>query len=463
MSKAKLLAPFLLSTLTLTLPLATAGCGGDDSSVCDPAAQTGCDDGLVCENVENDGTPVCATPLVVQGRVFDLADDGAIAGARLVLLDPNSAPLGAVAVSGDDGRYELRVPTTRHADGTPVAQQVTLRADAATYQSFPSGVRTALPIDTGGAVDEDGKLVVTSALTDVGLLALPAGAGTGSIAGHVEVPASHGGVLVVAESGASGFTAIADADGDFVVYNLPAGDYQVAAYALGSSWAPASVTLAAAEEGHVDLALDARALGSVDGSVQIVNGGGASTTSVLLVVESTFEDSLGRGATPPGLRVGDVEGAYHLDGVPAGRYVVLAAFENDGLVRDPDTSIGGTATLHIEVASGQPTTVEGFKITGALGLVGPGADAPEAVSATPTLRWQDDSSEDEYAIVVLDSLGQTVWETSMPGVSGGSPELVYAGPALEAGMYYQFRVTSLKNGVPLARSEDLRGVFFLAP
>jgi hypothetical protein len=463
MNQAKLLAPFLLTALTLTLPLATAGCGGDDSSVCDPAAQSGCDDGLVCENVENDGTPLCATPLVVQGRVFDLADDGAVAGARLVLLDPNSAPLGAVAVSGADGHYELRVPTTRHADGTPIAQQVTLRADAATYQSFPSGVRTALPIDTGSATETDGKLVVASALTDVGLLALPAGAGTASIAGNVEVPASHGGVLVVAENGQTGYSAIADADGDYVLYNLPAGDYQVAAYALGSSWAPASVTVAAGAEGHADLALDDRALGRVDGTVQIVNGGGASTTSVLLVVESTFEDALGRGATPPGLRVGNVDGAYHLDGVPAGHYVVLAAFENDGLVRDPDTSIGGTATLHIEVTSGQPTTVDGFKITGALGVVGPGADAPEGVTATPTLRWEDDSSEDEYAVVVLDSLGQTVWEKSVPGVSGGNPELVYAGPALEVGMYYQFRVTSLKSGVPLARTEDLRGVFFVAP
>jgi hypothetical protein len=464
MSQAKpLLAP-LLFALTLPLPLAlAAGCGGDDSSACDPAASSGCDNGLVCETVENGGTPLCATPLVLQGRVFDLADDGAIAGARLVLLGPSFAPLGAVAVSAADGSYELRVPTTRHADGSPIAQQVTLRADAATYQSFPSGVRTALPIDTGSAALQDGKLVLASALTDVGLLALPAGAGTASLAGHLEVPASHGGVLVVAQSGASGFSAIADADGDFVVYNLPAGDYQVAAYALGSSWAPADVTVAAGEAGHVELALDARALGSVDGTVQIVNGGGAATTSVLLVVESTYEESLGRGATPPGLRVGGVSGAYHLDGVPEGSYVVLAAFENDDLVRDPDTSIGGTATLHLEVASGATTTVPGFKITGALGVVGPGADAPEAVSTAPTLRWQDDSSEDEYAIVVLDSLGQTVWETSVPGVSGGEPELVYAGPALAVGMYYQFRVTSLKNHVPLSRSEDLRGVFYFAP
>lgn len=461
MSQAKPLASLLFVPLALPLAL-VAACGSDSSSTCDPAAQTGCDDGLVCENVENGGTPTCYPPLELSGRVFDLADDSAIAGARLVLLDPNHAPVSQVAVSGADGAYTLRVPTTRHADGTPIAVQVTLRADAATYQSFPAGLREALPIDTGTAVDQGGKLVVASALTDVGLIALPAGAGDASLAGHVEIPADHGGVLVVAETGGHGASAIADRNGDFVIYNLAAGDYQVSAYAHGSSWAPASITLVAATEGRVDLALDGGALGTVDGTVQLVNATGATVTSVLLVVESTYEDALGRGATPPGLRLGDVSGAYHFEGVPAGHYVVLAAFENDGLVRDPDTSIGGTATLHIQVAGGQVTTVDGFKITGALAVVGPGADAAEAVTGTPTLSWQDDSSEDEYDIVVLNALGKVVWEhTILGGVSSGTPELVYGGPALEPGMYYQFRVTSLKNGVPLSRSEDLRGVFFV--
>jgi hypothetical protein len=37
-------------------------------------------------------------------------------------------------------------------------------------------------------------------------------------------------------------------------------------------------------------------------------------------------------------------------GVPDGKYVALAAFENDGLVRDPDTSIGGTQIVHLTVS-----------------------------------------------------------------------------------------------------------------
>jgi hypothetical protein len=39
-------------------------------------------------------------------------------------------------------------------------------------------------------------------------------------------------------------------------------------------------------------------------------------------------------------------------------------------------------------------------------------------------------------------------------------EVPYEGPALEPGTLYQFRATSIKQGgTPLARTEDLRGVF----
>lgn len=37
--------------------------------------------------------------------------------------------------------------------------------------------------------------------------------------------------------------------------------------------------------------------------------------------------------------------------------------------------------------------------------------------------------------------------------------LEYGGPALEAGMIYQFRATSIKDGTPISQTEDLKGVF----
>ena len=77
------------------------------------------------------------------------------------------------------------------------------------------------------------------------------------------------------------------------------------------------------------------------------------------------------------------------------------------------------------------------------------------------LMWADDSSEDTYRIEVFDSYGESIMDTTIPGVSGGTPQIQYNGPALEPGMYYQFRATSIKDGIAISRTEDLRGVFYV--
>lgn len=45
----------------------------------------------MCEAVSG-GEPACFAPVVLRGSVFDLEDDGAVAGARIVGLDVNGAP-----------------------------------------------------------------------------------------------------------------------------------------------------------------------------------------------------------------------------------------------------------------------------------------------------------------------------------------------------------------------------------
>jgi hypothetical protein len=217
----------------------------------------------------------------------------------------------------------------------------------------------------------------------------------------------------------------------------------------------------------VDLVADTAALATVTGDVSFVNAG-SNVTSVVLVVKSTFDVNLARGEVPRGLRAANVTGKYEIKDVPAGSYVVLAAFENDGLVRDPDTSIGGTATQEITVASAA-LTVTGFKITGALDVVSPGATAAEPVSGTPSFVWKDDSSEDGYLVVVYDTFGKKIWEKAdVPLVTGsGNVTQAYGGPALTPG-YYQFRAYSWrdkKGGTGgktyIAATEDLKGVFIV--
>jgi hypothetical protein len=198
-----------------------------------------------------------------------------------------------------------------------------------------------------------------------------------------------------------------------------------------------------------------------------VNPGAGKGTSYILVVESTFDETLARGETPPGLRAPEgtelvSSGSWVIEGVPAGKYKVLGAFENDRLVRDPDLSQGNTEIVRVEVTAGQSVEAPSFKITGSLDVISPGAEGPEEVTGTPVFSWVDDSSEASYRLDVFDTFGKIIWTVPVPGSSGSNPEVIYEGPALESGMFYQFRVTSFDGkDVPLSMTEDLKGVFFL--
>ncbi len=471
--------------LLAVLPLAyliTACGGGSGGSSCDATAKTGCDEGQICEFTTS-GTG-CFDPITVRGNVFDLATKAGIEGARVVALDANGAVASDVAITDADGNYELETSAKRDDEGNPAAgESVTLRADAAGYQTFPGGVRQALPIDIieGIAATEAAKadFIIDIALTDIGLVELEAGAGTASIYGVVDLPEGTKGALVVAESSPTmGYTAIADRDGNYRIFNLPAGTYTVTAYVQDANYDPGSATLAAGEEAEVNLSMNENAPATLLGKVNIVNPGAGDATSIILVVKSTFDANLVRGETPPGLRAPEpgiapnVTGAFTIEGIPTGTYLILAAFENDFLVRDPDTCIAGTTILEQAFSSGQTVDLssDSFKITGSLDVISPGASGPETITTTtPTLSWVDDSSEDAYTLIVLDSFGNKVWETTIPGSSGVDPSVTYdadgtgagTATALQSGMYYQFKATSSKGGCELSQTEDLKGVFYV--
>lgn len=452
---------------------ALAGCGGGEPTTCTLGERTGCAEGLVCEAVEG-GDPACFAPVVIEGRVLDALEGTGIAGARVVAVDANGAARSSVVLSAADGAYSLPVAARRAADGSAVADQLTLRADAAGYQTYPTPPRAPIPVELSGATDADGDgdAEVVSAATDIALLPREDVAGTARVAGTLEA-SDPGGALVIAEVGgravASGITA---EDGSFVLFDVPVGAATIDAYRAGLAVAAASVTVVAPETAGVVLVGRAEGLGTVTGSVQIVNAPGGSRTSVILVVESTFVENVARGEAPPGLRAAPVTGAFTIDGVPPGRYVALAAFENDGLVRDPDTSIGGTAIVHVEVPDGGGVVElgESFKVTGALAVRSPGAEVVETIAtAEPTFRWEDDSSEDGYELRVFDAFGNLVHENTMlPRVTGsGDVTYTWTGATLEPGMLYQFRAWSFHDEasghVLISATEDLRGAFVYEP
>ena len=72
---------------------------------------------------------------------------------------------------------------------------------------------------------------------------------------------------------------------------------------------------------------------------------------------------------------------------------------------------------------------------------------------------------DEDTLELYDAYGNLTWQNPMvPAVNGGNVSVTYDGPALQKGMYYQFRATSWRTpgGTPgpISQTEDLRGVFY---
>lgn len=482
---------YLLNSVLYIMMLFSVGlsCGGGSGSSCDPVAQTGCDSGQVCEPVI-DGSTACFEPVTLRGTVIDPETGLPIEGARVVALDANNSAASLVVITDANGNYEIQVFSTRDADGNPISK-ITLRADADGYQTFPGGARPPFPIDLSAAIMDAEGFVLDGELTEIALVELPPGSPTGSISGTVEIPEDRTGVLIVAEltNGdpcpalpENDCTALAGEDGSYTIFNLPIGTYSVVALVNGYNYDPVVTNLLDGEDISVAaLAINGNQTATLDGKVNIVNPGMGEATSVILVVKSTLikvESALLpgvpvliRGATPPGLRVADVTGNFTMEGIPEGDYVILAAFEDDFLVRDPDICIAGTQILEQTFASGETVDLSNnpFKITGSLDNISP--DGNEIVGSNPTFTWEDDSSEDKYQLTVLDSFGNIVCDTEVPKESGTNPSVDYAtecagSDPLESGKFYQVHVFSVKDlggqcteDHAISSSEDLRGVF----
>ena len=464
-------------------------CGsGSHGSSCDPGAQTGCEAGLVCEAVQG-GSPACFAPVLVRGSVADATTAALLNGARVVALDANRAPLSTVQITANDGTadgaYEVKLARVTRSDATgkPAAASITLRADKQAYQTFPGGIRTALPIELAGATLASGSWVVSGPLTALKLTPLTAG-GTAFIHGSVAAAPSGAGLLVVAEpapGGAgpqTGFTGVADDAGAYAIFNLDAGtQYVVTAYAKGANYVPVTTAaLVNGDNGVSTLALGSGAGATVTGGL-IFNNGASASIQATLVVQSTYVPNLDRGETPPGLTVAADASGYSFSGVPDGKYVVLAPFGLTGDVRDV-SGTGNTAAPEVTVQGGAVVgSPPSFKIIPAVDLLtiagtSVGATPVTVTTGTPTFAWQKgsvDSSAATYRVLVFDWLGNPLWSHDMAATMSDSVQ--YAGTtALQAGMSYQLRILAIKEATPvpatftqLSQTEDVTGVFTYQP
>lgn len=155
-------------------------------------------------------------------------------------------------------------------------------------------------------------------------------------------------------------------------------------------------------------------------------------------------------------------GNWEIPNVPDGEYTVLVAWENDGLVLDPDTAIGGGTLVKVFV-SGADKDAGSFKLTGALDVESP----PDGATASlpVTFVWSDDSSEDHYEVEVFGQSGNLVYNNLLVPPVSGQPNVThtYGGSPLSSGETYQFVAYAVSSASSrITRTENLRGVF-IAP
>lgn len=463
----------LLALIALIAPPLLTACDDDDDEPPPCVTDGDCPGDRACATVEGEDELQCIAPVHITGQVIAAEDGAGIADARVLALGANGEARTGVVFTDADGFYSLPVSMDRTAEGRPLSEQLTLRVDAAARQPFPVPPRVALPLDLAEATldggdddsDADDRWTIENAATTVSLFELPPAARGVTVSGYVDHDAP-GGVLLLAEAGGRAVSSsIVDLDRGFVLYDVPPGDVTLVGYRAGLHVPPTDLDVG--DGGAESVVLQAEGTdGVVQGSVSIVNAPGGSQTTVILVPDSAFDAQVVRGPAVAGLRAAPVSGGFTIDAVPPGRYAVLAAFENDDLVRDPDTGIGGTAIVRVDVGAGESVDLAaGFKVTEALAVRGPGAERIDRVQGAPVvMSWADDSSEDGYELRVYDAFGVLVHsDLDVDRVTGSDTVSARWDGPLEPGMIYQFRAASYRDDGDARRyislTEDLRGVF----
>jgi hypothetical protein len=395
-----------------------------------------------------DGSSAPATPVV---------------NANIQVIDATSGlPIGSLT-SGIDGS----------ASGLFLQQSVQLKVSAQGYSPSPSANVPPLPISLTPL--NDTPVTITLQPLDP---SLQLGSISGRIFDHLNNPLN--GVLVIAEDGSGTNIAVnSDHNGDYRLYNVPAGDITLMAWLAGYNF-PGSgpLTLANGESlSGQNLIAAGVASGSINGHVSFTATSGDIVDITLL--------HPGSRQVLPGMRVyTNSSASYAMVGVPNGTFEIIASLENDGYVLDPDTSVTQGVPV---VTINNDAVIKDFKVTGSITLSSPppftGSALPE-LSSLPVFSWVKDSSyasAEEYVVEVVDESSDTIWGGFGPApaftpqvtvTQGDTPTITYNSDGtatlspLIAGKVYQLRVYAKKAdaGDPrgyklLSASETLDGLF----
>jgi hypothetical protein len=404
---------------------------------------------------KNDDTPTTGS---LKGTVTNSSNSQAISGARIIVYDANTnAPTENLVLSGSDGKYAINL--------SPGTYYLNLGKQG--FNGIPAAGITpvSVTVEAGKEVINDFQMQPTS-ITNGGYI-------TGKVTSNGNALPN---VLVVAGNGSTGYSSVSAKDGSYIIYNVPAGSYQVQGYSSDYSSPVLNATVTAnAESAGNNIAMTSGVSGSVSGTVTFLatNNGEVDVTLTNPFTKETI----------PGLVTKTLAGIYSIGKVPNGTYIVRASFSNDSYVVDPDWILrNGEPKVTVSGSS----VSQNFSVTGAVRLVSPTNDStttkPIVISSlTPTFTWTAYSSTADYVIEVSDINGNVIWGGFTKGtaitkniiIPKSQLSIIFnsdgkATKSLVANTIYRWRIYSSKNDVSsptgwklISVSEDQRGLFII--
>ena len=292
------------------------------------------------------------------------------------------------------------------------------------------------------------------------------------------------GALVVAANGQNtiAFSTSSDQNGDYSIFNVPAGSFNVQAYmsTYNSSTVSASVTSNTATSG-INIDLQKNAAATLTGNIRnlAIDNKDVDITLVHPITKETI----------PGLTTKSINLAYSLGSIPNGTFIARASYKNDMRVMDPDRIAKfGEPVVNVSGGVCSPSTLT-FDVTGPVLLNAPTNDLsttiPVSAGTRPTFQWTAYPSTSDYVIEVMDaSTGQVVWggfDKSGPLpvkkiiIPSSQTSIVYNSNStatisdLVPGKIYRWRIYASKNDVTsstgwtlISTSEDQVGLIKIA-
>jgi hypothetical protein len=401
----------------------------------------------------------------ISGKVTDLSSGSALSEATVIAFDAGDNSPVSTTTTDASGNYSFDLAPGNYF----------LKFYRQGYLSVPGIGSEAVPFEViAGQTATQSAEMSASSLTNLGF-----------ITGKVSVGANgKSGVLVIAQSGSTAISAITDDKGNFKIFNVPAGSYEVKGYIADFSCAPiAAQVVANTETSAVNVSLTQGASGNVNGTFKVISqttiATPPATMDISLVHPFTRE-------TIPGLSLKLTYSSslnYSFSNVPDGSYIVRASYANDYIVIDPDyVQKFGDYKVTINGGVSTPTAID-IVATSAAILTQPTNEmtttTPVESNATPTFQWASYPSTSDYVIEVTDaSTGSVIWGgfTNTNGtltknitIPSSTTSIAFnsdgkATTALVVGKVYRWKIYASKNNNQtaswnlIAASEEQRGL-----